>query len=55
MKLFRGTLLILAFICFVLAVYLDGWRSLPPGTASAARPNYLSIGLALWVLSEIVT
>jgi hypothetical protein len=53
MKLLRGTLLIAAFICFVLGVFFEGpLQALQ--ISSAARPKFLTMGLALWVLSEIV-
>jgi hypothetical protein len=55
MKLLRGTLLIAAFICFVLAMFFEGPFQALRISSGAARPNFLTMGLALWVLSEIVT
>jgi hypothetical protein len=55
MKPLRMALLIAALICFLLALYFEGIRSVAPGMASVPHPNFLSLGLAFWVLSEIVT
>lgn len=55
MKPLKLALLIVAFICFVLAIYFD-WRPLPPpGVPAVWRPGFMSMGLAFWVLSEILS
>lgn len=54
MKPLRLALLMVAFICFVLHIYFDGWRPVTPGS-SVSRPSFLGMGLAFWVFSEITT
>lgn len=54
-KLLRLAFLILAFACFVAHIVFDGWRPVPVAGASVSRPSFLGMGLALWVMAEIVS
>ena len=46
-------LLIAAFVCFLAGASF--YSSPVPMTAWYRRPNWISLGLACWVLTEIIT
>jgi hypothetical protein len=56
MKPVKLALLIVAFLCFVLAIVFDAWRPAAiSGGPPVSRPIFLGFGLAFWVLSEILS